>query len=143
MGLAAEIWLERIRNALVSGIGSLFSTVLATFTIPNGQNGSLVLPVNLGAQYKVLCVICENCGTIPAATNMSAQVAYDNTGSPACTLYEQDDPGTQWLQGALPVAGTLAFALTHTFGVRRIRLILSNNVTGDTAFKIYGVHGGS
>lgn len=143
MGIRAETWLERIRNALVSGVGSLFSSVLATFTIPNGQDGSIVVPVNLGAQYKILCIVCENCGTIAAATNMTAQVAYDNTGSPACTLYEQDDPSTQWSQGAIPVAGTLAFALTHAFGVRRIRLILSNNVIGDTAFKIYGVHGGS
>lgn len=109
-----------------------------TFTIPNGANGSAVTPVDLGAPYKIIVVRCEDAQYIPGATNMSADAGYAAADN-MCTLYEENDPSTAWSKGALPTTGDFCFALTHSFGARRLRLILSNNSTGgDTVLYVRG-----
>jgi hypothetical protein len=120
-----------------------WATDFFEYTIADGTDGTGNDPIDLGANYKVIGVECEDCGNIAASTNMSAQVAFD-WNSMLCDLYAQDAPGTQWLQGALPTSGTLAFILTHAFGARKIRLILSNDASGGSVtFKIFGFHSGS
>jgi hypothetical protein len=138
---------RRIRQLNVTDLDDVsvgfYATDFFSFTIPDGQDGSVVALVDLGASFKVIGVECEDCSGIQAATNMTAQVTYDANSSP-CDLYEQDDPGTQWDKGTLPTSGTLGFILTHCFGVRKLRLILSNPASGnDVFFKVFGFHGGS
>ena len=134
---------ERYFNQTIPGDLSVGFWVTAPVldVIPIGGTGVGAPTIDLGANYKVIGITCENCAGIAAATNMSAQVSFD-TGNLG-VLYEQDDPGTAWLQGPLPVAGGLSFILTHAFGARCIRLILSAAVTAETTFKIYGFHSGS
>lgn len=124
------------------GVG-FWATDALTYTIAENTDGTGNTTLNLGANYKVIGIQCEDCSNIPAQTNMSAQVAFD-ANSAIHDLYEQDDPATEWSQGALPTTGTLAFILTHAFGTRKIRLILSNMASGgDVVFKIFGFHSGS
>lgn len=110
-----------------------------TFTIGNGADGSAVTPADLGAQYKFIQIRCEDCQYVPAVTGIVAWVDPAAAGT-LCRLYELDDPATQWTVSPLPTSGTLAFVLTHSMGMRRIRLVLSNNSTGgSTVFKIIGL----
>jgi hypothetical protein len=112
------------------------------FVIPSGETGANVDPIVLDANCRVLGIAIFDCSEIAAASNLSAQVAFDNEASTTmCDLYEQDDPGTQWSQGALPVTGTCAFILTHAFRIRQIRFILSVVTTGEVRIKIYGLDG--
>ena len=111
-----------------------------TFTIANAADGSLVTPVDLGTPFKVIGIVCEDCSNIAAASNLADQVAMDG-GSTYSDLYEENDPSTIWSKGTLPVTGTLAFVLTHAFGARQIRLILSNNTDGEVVFSIFGLDG--
>ena len=111
-----------------------------TFTIPNGEDGSSVAMVDLGANYDLICIACDGMDHVPASTSLSAKVKYI-TNDTADDLYEQDDPSTKWAKGDLPTSGTLAFLLTHAAGVRYIQLILSNNASGGSVtFKIIGLH---
>jgi hypothetical protein len=113
-----------------------------TFTIAAGANGSAVTAVDLGKPFKFILITCADCQYIPATTNLSAQVGYDENDGPFA-LYEQDDPATQWSIGSLPTNGTLAFVLTHAAGARRLRLVMSNNSNGGaTAFVVRGLDGG-
>lgn len=116
---------------------------IETFTIPNAADGSAVAAVDLGGNFKGVLIKCEDCQYIAATTTVGAKVGY--TGSDTLSdLYEQDDPGTIYAGGNLPTTGTLAFVLTHAFGVRRIQLILSNNASGGpVVFKIQGLDKGS
>jgi len=110
-----------------------------TFTIGNGADGSAVNAADLGAPYKFIQIRCEDCQFIPAVTGVVAWVDPAAAGT-LCRVYELDDPATQWSVSPLPVAGTLAFVLTHSMGMRRIRLVLSANSTGgSTVFKIIGL----
>ena len=128
-------------NMNAFGVG-FYATDALYETIADGETGAAHAEIDLGANFKVLGVICEDCQFIAQATNLSAQIAFDPNG-PLCDLYEQDDPGTAWAGGVLPTAGTLAFILTHTFGARKIRLILSNAASGGSViFRIFGFHSG-
>ena len=110
-----------------------------TFTIGNGADGSAVAAADLGAPYKFIQIRCEDCQFIPVVTSLEAEVDPGAAGT-LCNLYELDDPSTEWTQTDLPSAGTLAFVLTHSMGMRRIRLIMGNNSTGgSTVFKIIGL----
>ena len=110
-----------------------------TYTILSTATTAAAL--DLGTNYTVIGIQCADCSNIQAATSMTAKVAFD-AGSVVHDLYEQDAPATQWSQGSLPATGTLAFILTHTFGVRKISLILSKAASGgDVVFKIYGFRG--
>jgi len=100
------------------------------FVIPSGEDGSDVNLADLGGNYDLVMITCADC---------TAQVGYLEDDGPF-DLYEQDDPSTQWSKGSLPTSGTLAFLLTHATGVRRIRLVLSNNATADVEFTITGCH---
>ena len=115
-----------------------------TFSIANTKTGSLLDPVNLGRPYKTLLIECYDCDNIAAATNLTAEVGVDS-GSTMGLLYEQDDPSTLWSKGALPTtAVTMAFALTHAFGMQRIRFILTNAASGGTVvLKITGIDQGA
>ena len=119
-----------------------YATEYYTYTIPSGDDGTAAPELVLPANFKIIGIVCEDCDGIQAATAMQAQVAFD-LNSALCDLYEQDDPSTLWSQGNLPATGTLAFVLTHTFGSRKIRLILTNPTTQEVVFKIYGFVGGS
>lgn len=114
----------------------------ADFTIPTGQTGANVDPIVLPANSRVIGVHCINADGVAAATTMTAQIAFDNEDSTAMVdLYEQDDPATQWSQGAIPATGSFAFILTHAFRARQIRFILSNVATANVILKIYGLDG--
>ena len=116
-----------------------FISAEQTFTIGNGADGSAVAASDLGAPYKFIQIRCEDCQYIPAVTGIVAWVDPAAAGT-LCRVYELDDPATQWNVSPLPVAGTLAFVLTHSMGMRRIRLVLSANSTGgSTVFKIIGL----
>lgn len=113
-----------------------------TETIVDGTDGTGNAVIDLGANFKVLGIACEDASGIAQSTNLEAEIAFD-VNSPLCDLYEQDDPSTEWAKGDLPTSGHFAFILTHSFGVRKIRLILSNNANGaNVVFKIYGFHSG-
>jgi hypothetical protein len=113
-----------------------------TFTIPDGANGGAVAPADLGANYKAILIRCADCQYIPASTNLSMQ-ASEGAADTMCDVYEVDDPSTLWSKGSLPTSGTLRVVVTHAFGARRVRLVLSNNSTGgDTAFSIAGMDQG-
>ena len=128
-------------NMNAFGVG-FYATDALYQTITVGLTGSGSPEVDLGANFMVLGVICENCQFIPQSTALSAQIAFDPNGA-LCNLYEQDDPGTIWSQGDLPTTGTLAFILTHAFGARKIRFVLSNAATGGSVvLKIFGFHSG-
>ncbi|MFH1556818.1 MAG: hypothetical protein ABII76_18505, partial [Pseudomonadota bacterium] len=110
-----------------------------TFTIANGADGSAVAPVDLGANYKFIQVRCYDCQYIPAVTGVTAEVDPLAAGT-MCDLYELDDPATQWDISPLPTTGTVFWVLTHSMGIRRIRLILSAaSAGGDTVFRIIGL----
>jgi len=111
-------------------------------TIAEGTDGTGNEPIDLGANFKVLGVVCEDCSNIPQSTDMNAQIAFDVNGA-LCDLYEQDDPSTLWDKGDLPTSGSLAFILTHSFGVRKIRFTLENAASGGSVvFKIFAFHSG-
>ena len=116
-----------------------FISAEQTFTITNGNDGSAVAASDLGAPYKFIQIRCEDCQFVPAVTGVVAWVDPAAAGT-LCRVYELDDPATQWSVSPLPVAGTLAFVLTQSMGMRRIRLVLSANSTGgSTVFKIIGL----
>ena len=109
-----------------------------TFTIAAAADGSAVAAVDLGSNYKIVTVKCEDCQYIQATTNISAQVGY-TPGDTLCNLYDQDDPSTVWSKGALPTSGTLAFVLTHATDAHRLRLVLSKAASGGSVvFKVQG-----
>ena len=111
-------------------------------TIVDGTDGTGNDVIDLGANFKVLGIVCENASGIPQSTNLEAEIAFD-PNSPLSDLYEQDDPSTEWEAGDLPTSGHFAFILTHAFGARKIRLVLSNAASGaNVVFKIYGFHSG-
>jgi hypothetical protein len=113
-----------------------------TETIADGTDGTGNAEIDLGANFKVLGIVCEDASGIQQATDLEAEIAFD-VNSMLCDLYEQDDPSTEWAAGDLPTAGHFAFILTHAFGVRKLRLILSQNASGaNVVFKIYGFHSG-
>jgi hypothetical protein len=113
-----------------------------TETIADGTDGTGNAVIDLGANFKVLGIACEDASGIPQSTDLEAEIAFD-VNSPLCDLYEQDDPSTEWAKGDLPTSGHFAFILTHSFGVRKIRLVLSQAASGAAVvFKIYGFHSG-
>jgi hypothetical protein len=107
-----------------------------TFTIPSGADGSAVTPVDLGQNYRLLGIYCADADGIPSGATLAAEVGLTAADSMA-DLYEQDDPSTVW-GPSVPDTGTFFFILTHAFGARRIRLVLSGNATADVTFTIYG-----
>jgi hypothetical protein len=112
------------------------------FNIPSGEDGTGTTPVTLNAPMEIVGILCIGAAGIPGGTNMSAQIAWDSEAStPMADLYEENDPGTQWSQGNLPTSGAFAFILKHGYRARRYRIILSQNVTATTTFKIYGFDG--
>lgn len=111
----------------------------ATFTIPSGATGSAVAAVDLERNYMYLMVKCEDASNIAAATNLTAQVGYDDADA-LVDLYERDDPSTAWSKGSLPTSGSFGFALVHAVGAQRLRLVLSNAASGgDVVFTVYGI----
>jgi len=141
--LTAEGIRRRMFTCPENSLGVGFrATDFFPYTIVDGTDGTGNDVIDLGANFKVLGICCEDAGGIQAATNLEAEIAFDVNGA-LCDLYEQDDPGTEWAAGALPTAGHFAFILTHAFGVRKIRLILSLAASGaDVVFKIFGFHSG-
>jgi hypothetical protein len=109
------------------------------FTIPNAADGSAVAAVDLERNYGFIVVSCPDTSNIAADTNLSAQVADDDSGS-LLPLYTQDAGGA-WQSAVLPTSGGLRFWLSPAFGVQRLRLILSNNSSGEVVFHIYGFDG--
>ena len=123
------------------GVG-FFATDAYPENIADGDDGSTNLEIDFGANFKVIGVICEDCQFIQAATDISAQIAFEPNG-PLCDLYEQDDPSTEWSRGAIPATGTMAFILTHAFGVRKIRFVLSNPASGGIVpLRVFAFHSG-
>lgn len=106
-----------------------------TFTIPNGETGANVDPVNLLRNYAFLVVVCEDAGGVASGT-LGAQVAYDDSGA-MCDLYQQDGAAI-WASGTLPTSGSFAFVLVHAFGAQRIRFVLSAAADDDLVLKVYG-----
>lgn len=111
-----------------------------TFVIASGVSGAAVAAVDLGANYTVLAVTCEDAGGIDAASTMSAQVDWDESGN-LVALYEQNDPATLWSK-SVPDTGTFGFVLTHAIGVRRLRFVLSKVSTADVTIKVRGLDAG-
>jgi len=123
------------------GVG-FFATDAIEQVIVDGETGAGNDPIDLGANFKVIGVVCEDCQFIQQATDLSAQVAFDPNGA-LSDLYEQDDPSTEWSQGAIPTAGAMAFILTHAFGARKIRFVLSLAASGGSVvLRIFGFHSG-
>lgn len=106
-------------------------------TIPNGASGSLLTPLDFGNNWEAFQIVCENCDNIPSTTTLSVQMDLSGNGT-MVDVYVTDTPATKFVTGNLPTTAiTLAFLLTHAKGARRIRLILSNNATGEVIFKVY------
>ncbi len=105
-------------------------------TIPTGNNGGNLEALNLGRNYAYLVIKCSNLTGIQASTSLTAQVAYDDSDA-LCTLYERDDPATQWSK-TLPTSGSAAFCLVHALGAQKIKLGLSKNTTAAVTFTVYG-----
>lgn len=112
-----------------------------TFTIPNGADGSLVDPIDLGACYQVITITCEDGTGVVALSTAGAWVDRSAAGT-LCELCEENDPGTPWA-GTMPTgAGESAdFVLTHAYGIRRIRFILSLAAAGADVVLIVKGHG--
>jgi hypothetical protein len=123
-------------------MGLFIASEPQTFTIVDTADGSLVTPIDLGGNYKIILVTCADCQYIAASTNLTARVGYGAADGPF-DLYEQDDPSSQWSKGALPTSGTLAFVLTHAAGIRRLGFTLSNASSGgSTVFTVKGLDEG-
>jgi hypothetical protein len=114
-------------------------TATKSFVIPNGATGALVAAVDLGNNSKGLVLRCADCSAIPAATTMSVFAA-ESAGDTLCAVYAGDTGLIVSL--AMPVIGTWRLVLPDGFGARRVRLVLSANVTADTTFEISGVDAG-
>lgn len=114
-----------------------------SFVIPSGTSGSAVAPLDMGRPYFAYLVYCENTTGIAAATNITCEVA-TIPGQTMCSLYELNDPGTEWSKGAIEDGSseTFAFTLTHTFGARYLRFVLSNNTTENVTIKVIGLSQG-
>lgn len=114
-------------------------TSQGTFTIGSGADGSAVTPVDLGANYKVLIIRCEDCDNIQASTTISLQVG-EGASDTVCDVYEVDDAGTKWESGNMPTtAVTWRLVVTQAFAARRVRIIMSNTASGgDVVFYIAG-----
>jgi len=116
------------------------ASLLKQFTIASGADGSAVSAVDLGGNYDLILIKCADCSHIAASTSLSAKVGFAEDDS-LCSLYEQDDPSTEWSKGDLPTSGSLAFLLTHATGSRRLQLVLSNAASGGSVvFEILGLH---
>lgn len=111
-----------------------------TFTIPTGGTGSTIERIDFGRPYAFYVIRIEDCSRIAATTTMRAQGATNDYPQQAlCDLYELNSPATRWVSGNLPTSGTLMFALTHAFGCRYLKFILSNAASGgDVVLKIRG-----
>jgi hypothetical protein len=110
-----------------------------SFTIPNGADGSAVAAVDLERNYGFIVISCANASNIAADSTLSAEVADDDSGS-LLPLYTQDGAGA-WESAVLPGSGGLRFWLSPAFGIQRLRLILSNNSSGEVVFHVYGFDG--
>jgi len=105
-------------------------------TIVQGTTGSTA-EANMQRNYAFFVIRCENCANIPDTCTMTIQTKM-NDGDTYTALYEINDPSTAWSKG-VPTTGTLHFALSHAFGAKYLRLILSGNASGgDVQFKVYG-----
>ena len=110
-----------------------------TFTIPNGADGSAVAAIDLERNYSFIVISCDDASDIAADTTLSAEVADDDSGE-LNPLYMQDG-SAPWTSAVLPTSGGFRFWLSHAFGIQRLRLILSNNTTGEVTLYVYGFDG--
>ncbi|MCI0726418.1 MAG: hypothetical protein L0332_06805 [Chloroflexi bacterium] len=77
----------------------------AQFVIPNAANGSGVAPIDLGQNYRILAIKCEDCSGIAASTNLSAEVGYEADDTIA-DLYEQDHRHVMFGTMGMPTPAT-------------------------------------
>jgi len=126
------------KNRKAEGYVGFARSDVATYTIPNGNNGGNLGAVDLGRNYLYIVITCADMTGIAATTNMTAEVAYDPDDATA-TLYERDLPQTQWSKGNLPTSGSFAFCLVHALGAQKIKLLLSQNTDAEVVFRIYGI----
>jgi len=108
-----------------------------TVTIPTGNNGGNLGVLDLERNYVYIIIKCADLAGIPASTALTLTVAYDRDDA-LCTLYERDDPETQWSK-TLPTSGSMAFALVHALAVQRLKIGLSKDTTAPVTFTVYGV----
>ena len=114
-------------------------TSVKSFVVPNGASGSAVAAVDLGANCKAITLRCADCAGIPAGTTLGVFAAED-AGDALCAAYSGDTGAI--LAYGMPVTGTWRMAVGDLFGARRLRLVLSANVTADTTFEVVGIDAG-
>lgn len=120
-----------------------FGQASATFTIPNGFDGSAVSAVDLERNFAFARVSISDCSMIQASTTMTLQFGF---GASDTMLNAFDNSTTAiWRSGNLPTSGgfTLMLPPELTMGVRRVKIVLSQNTSGSSAtFTVYGFDGG-
>lgn len=114
-------------------------TTVKTFTIPSGAGGSAVAAVDLGRCCKAVVLRCADCAGIPAGTTLALYAAED-AGDALCAAYNADTGAA--LAYAMPTSGSWRMAAADLFGARRVRVVLSQNVTADTTFELAGLDAG-
>lgn len=110
----------------------------AAITVASTATASAV--VDLGRNYALIWVTCDDCQFIPAATTMTAEIGL-TAADTVKRVFFPDAPATRWVTGVLPTtAVTWGFLFTEASGARRIKLTLSNAATGgDVDFEVMGL----
>lgn len=119
-----------------------FGQSSGSFVIPSGFDGSAVDALDLERNFAFARVSIGDCSMIPATTTMTLQFGF---GASDTVLNAFDNSTTAiWRSSNLPTSGgfTLMLPPELTMGVRRVKIVLSQNVTGDATFTIYGFDGG-
>lgn len=112
---------------------------LENFVIGTGANGSAVEELNFERGYMFYVIRCANCTGIAANTTLSLEVADDTDDDTMFDLSEVNDPGSIWQSATnLPTSGSFRCVITQAAFAQKLRLILSNNVTEDVTFTVYG-----
>lgn len=122
-------------NEAPKGAGFGQST-LKTASIANGQTTHS--PIDMGRQYAIFVVRCEDASNVAATTALTIEAA-DLPGDAMCFIYDDNDPGNKWSKGNLPTSGTLRFRLDDAWGARYLRFTLSAAASGGSVvFKVRG-----
>lgn len=109
------------------------------FIIPSGATGVAISPVDLGMNYDVAIISCDDLTGVPVNTTLRVQVGEKIADTPR-TVYLIDTPGTAWGE-VIPASGSYRVVCLDAFGARLLRVVLDKAVTQSKIFIVYGLNG--
>ena len=99
------------------------------FVVASGATGSAVTPFDSLACHALWRVRITNCTGIPANTRLRFLAGWDEADT-MCDVYRADGAGILETN-VLPTSGTFGIALPDLAGVRRVRAVFTNALTGN------------